>query len=59
MGFFSWKTADTDKSIANAYSNRSTFEVALLEKMVISILKVNMTGMVCLVVKMLTNYLQK
>ena len=25
MGFFSWKTMDTDESIANQYSNRKTF----------------------------------
>ena len=27
MGFFSWKTNDTKRSIANHYSNRSTFTV--------------------------------
>jgi hypothetical protein len=27
MGFFSWKTMDTNKSIANDYSNRPTFPV--------------------------------
>ena len=27
MGFFSWKTNDTNKSIANTYSNRPTFTV--------------------------------
>jgi hypothetical protein len=27
MGFFSWKTQDTDKSIANSYSQRPTFKV--------------------------------
>ena len=27
MGFFSWKTNDTERSIANKYSNRSTFTV--------------------------------
>lgn len=27
MGFFSWKTQDTDKSIANNYSGRMTFDV--------------------------------
>lgn len=31
MGFFSWKTQDTDKSIANHYSNRSTFTVHMLD----------------------------
>ena len=27
MGFFSWKTNDTERSIANTHSNRSTFTV--------------------------------
>jgi len=27
MGFFSWKTQDTDRSIANQYSNRKPFTV--------------------------------
>ena len=27
MGFFSWKTLDTDKSISNAYSSKKTFTV--------------------------------
>lgn len=31
MGFFSWKTADTDKSIANAYSGRDVFTVYVLQ----------------------------
>ena len=31
MGFFSWKTMDTDKSIANQYSNRSTFPVDMID----------------------------
>jgi len=31
MGFFSWKTMDTDKSIANQYSNRKTFRVQMLD----------------------------
>jgi hypothetical protein len=31
MGFFSWKTQDTDRSIANAHSNRSTFKVQMLD----------------------------
>ena len=30
MGFFSWKTSDTDKSIANAYSDRPTFTVHMI-----------------------------
>ena len=29
MGFFSWKTSDTDKSICNSYSGRDTFTVFL------------------------------
>ena len=29
MGFFSWKTQDTDRSIANAYSGNYTFEVTM------------------------------
>jgi hypothetical protein len=31
MGFFSWKTQDTDKSIANNYSNRDTFRVQMID----------------------------
>ena len=31
MGFFSWRTQDTDKSIANNYSTRSTFRVQMLD----------------------------
>jgi hypothetical protein len=31
MGFFSWKTQDTDKSIANKYSIRSTFRVQMMD----------------------------
>ena len=31
MGFFSWKTQDTDKSIANHYSVRSTFPVYMID----------------------------
>jgi len=31
MGFFSWKTQDTDKSIANKYSIRRTFRVQMME----------------------------
>ena len=31
MGFFSWHTQDTDKSIANQYSDRSTFTVFMLD----------------------------
>lgn len=27
MGFFSWKTQDTNRSISNRYSNRETFTV--------------------------------
>jgi len=27
MGFFSWKTQDTDRSICNAYSGKETFTV--------------------------------
>lgn len=30
MGFFSWLTSDTNKSIANVYSSRSTFPVYVL-----------------------------
>jgi hypothetical protein len=29
MGFFSWKTQDTNKSIANQYSNRKPFKVTM------------------------------
>jgi len=31
MGFFSWKTQDTDKSISNQYSTRSTFRVQMVD----------------------------
>jgi hypothetical protein len=31
MGFFSWKTQDTDKSIANNYSNRNVFRVEMID----------------------------
>ena len=31
MGFFSWKTMDTDKSISNDYSSRSTFRVHMID----------------------------
>lgn len=30
MGFFSWKTSDTDRSICNSYSGRDTFTVYML-----------------------------
>lgn len=30
MGFFSWNTSDTDKSIANRWSTRSTFPVYMI-----------------------------
>jgi hypothetical protein len=31
MGFFSWKTQDTDVSIANQHSTRDTFTVVMLD----------------------------
>jgi hypothetical protein len=31
MGFFSWKTQDTDASISNTYSSRGTFRVQMLD----------------------------
>ena len=31
MGFFSWKTMDTDTSIPNQYSNRRTFRVQMMD----------------------------
>lgn len=31
MGFFSWKTQDTDMSIANQHSTRDTFTVVMLD----------------------------
>ena len=31
MGFFSWKTMDTNKSIPNIYSNRQPFKVVMLD----------------------------
>ena len=31
MGFFSWRTLDTNKSIANAYSSRPTFRVYMTD----------------------------
>jgi hypothetical protein len=30
MGFFSWKTSDTNKSICNIYSKRPTFKVHMI-----------------------------
>lgn len=30
MGFFSWKTSDTNRSISNTYSARGTFRVIML-----------------------------
>ena len=31
MGFFSWKTQDTEYSIANEHSNRKTFRVQMMD----------------------------
>ena len=31
MGFFSWKTQDTDRSICNQYSNRQPFPVVMID----------------------------
>ena len=31
MGFFSWNTQDTDRSIANEHSNRKTFRVQMMD----------------------------
>ena len=31
MGFFSWRTQDTGKSICNAYSERQTFKVVMTD----------------------------
>lgn len=31
MGFFSWKTQDTDRSISNAFSDRGAFTVHMLD----------------------------
>ena len=31
MGFFSWNTQDTDKSISNAYSSKTTFKVIMTD----------------------------
>jgi len=31
MGFFSWKTNDTDRSISNIHSSRGTFEVTMTD----------------------------
>ncbi len=31
MGFFSWQTQDTNKSIANKYSKRDTFPVTMID----------------------------
>ena len=30
MGFFSWKTSDTNQSISNTYSSKGTFRVIML-----------------------------
>ena len=32
MGFFSWNTSDTQRSIANNYSKRGTFKVHMVTK---------------------------
>ena len=31
MGFFSWKTQDTNKSIPSRYSDRATFKVVMVD----------------------------
>jgi hypothetical protein len=31
MGFFSWKTQDTNRSIANHHSGKSTFDVFMID----------------------------
>ena len=31
MGFFSWKTQDTNRSISNMYSDKPTFRVYMLD----------------------------
>lgn len=31
MGFFSWKTQDTDRSIANSFSQEDTFTVCMVD----------------------------
>ena len=31
MGFFSWRTQDSDRSIANRYSNRQSFRVIMTD----------------------------
>ena len=31
MGFFSWKTQDTNRSIPNSFSNRPTFPVTMID----------------------------
>lgn len=31
MGFFSWKTQDTNKSISNTYSSRKTFKIVMTD----------------------------
>jgi hypothetical protein len=31
MGFFSWKTQDTNQSIANTYSARPTFQIKMMD----------------------------
>ena len=31
MGFFSWKTQDTDRSIPSRYSDRTTFKVVMVD----------------------------
>jgi len=31
MGFFSWKTQDTNQSIANSFSGRNTFKVHMVD----------------------------
>jgi hypothetical protein len=44
MGFFSWKTSNTNKSISNAYSNRGALEVYLITPKNEAILETNYEG---------------
>ena len=48
MGFFSWKTQDTDRSIANNYSTRKTFTVVMIDNDVLCHFIVELILFVCI-----------
>lgn len=56
MGFFSWKTQDTDRSIANNYSKQPTFPVYMTDNKGNRWEEVNTQVKVSLVVRITLNY---